>query len=120
MDREQFGGPIAGFQLTQRKLAEMVVAVNKANLTACAHRPAQGRRHELHPAQVSFGKMANVRAALDVARTARTVLGGNGITLEYPVFRHMTNLETVLTYEGTEEMHTLSIGQALTGLAAFR
>ena len=119
MDREQFGGPIAGFQLTQRKLAEMVVAVNQANLTA-ARIGRLKDAHELHPAQVSFGKMANVRSALDVARTARTVLGGNGITLEYPVFRHMTNLETVLTYEGTEEMHTLSIGQALTGLAAFR
>ncbi|HEY2194702.1 MAG TPA: acyl-CoA dehydrogenase family protein [Actinomycetospora sp.] len=119
MDREQFGSPIAGFQLTQRKLTDMVVAVNQAGLTA----GRIGRlkdAHELHPSQVSFGKMANVRAALDVARTARTVLGGNGITLEYPVFRHMTNLETVLTYEGTEEMHALSIGQALTGLAAFR
>lgn len=119
MSREQFGQPIAGFQLTQRKLAEMVVAVNQASLTA-ARIGRLKDAHELHPAQVSFGKMANVHAALDVARTARTVLGGNGITLEYPVFRHMTNLETVLTYEGTEEMHTLSIGQALTGLAAFR
>jgi glutaryl-CoA dehydrogenase len=118
-DREQFGQPIAGFQLTQRKLADMVVAVNQAGLTA-ARIGRLKDAHELHPSQVSFGKMANVRAALDVARTARTVLGGNGITLEYPVFRHMTNLETVLTYEGTEEMHALSIGQALTGLAAFR
>jgi glutaryl-CoA dehydrogenase len=118
-DREQFGRPIAGFQLTQRKFADMVVAVNQASLVA----QQIGRLKDagtLHPAQVSFGKMANVRAALDVARTARTVLGGNGITLEYPVFRHMTNLETVLTYEGTEEMHALSIGQAVTGLAAFR
>ena len=119
MDREQFDKPIAGFQLTQRKFADMVVAVNQANLTA-ARIGRLKDAHELHPSQVSFGKMANVRAALDVARTARTVLGGNGITLEYPVFRHMTNLETVLTYEGTEEMHALSIGQALTGLAAFR
>ncbi|NMO92356.1 acyl-CoA dehydrogenase family protein [Actinomycetospora sp. TBRC 11914] len=118
-DREQFGQPIAGFQLTQRKLTDMVVAVNQASLTA-ARIGRLKDAHELHPSQVSFGKMANVRAALDVARTARTVLGGNGITLEYPVFRHMTNLETVLTYEGTEEMHALSIGQALTGLAAFR
>jgi len=118
-DREQFGQPIAGFQLTQRKFADMVVAVNQAGLTA-ARIGRLKDAHELHPSQVSFGKMANVRAALDVARTARTVLGGNGITLEYPVFRHMTNLETVLTYEGTEEMHALSIGQALTGLAAFR
>jgi glutaryl-CoA dehydrogenase len=119
IDREQFGRPIAGFQLTQGKFADMVVAVNQASLVA----QQIGRLKDagtLHPAQVSFGKMANVRAALDVARTARTVLGGNGITLEYPVFRHMTNLETVLTYEGTEEMHALSIGQAVTGLAAFR
>jgi glutaryl-CoA dehydrogenase len=119
MDREQFGQPIAGFQLTQRKLTDMVVAVNQASLTA-ARIGRLKDAHELHPSQVSFGKMANVRAALDVARTARTVLGGNGITLEYPVFRHMTNLETVLTYEGTEEMHALSIGQALTGIPAFR
>ena len=119
MDREQFGQPIAGFQLTQRKLAEMVVAVNQASLTA-ARIGRLKDAGQVHPAHVSFGKMANVRAALDVARSARTVLGGNGITLEYPVFRHMTNLETVLTYEGTEEMHTLSIGQAVTGIAAFR
>lgn len=118
-DREQFGQPIAGFQLTQGKLAQMVVAVNQAGLTASRI----GRLKDaeaLHPAQVSLGKLANVRAALDVARTARTVLGGNGITLEYPVFRHMTNLETVMTYEGTEEMHALSIGQAVTGIPAFR
>ena len=119
VDREQFGQPIAGFQLTQRKLADMVVAVNQAGLTASRIGRLKDAE-QLHPAQVSFGKMANVRAALDVARTARTVLGGNGITLEYPVFRHMTNLETVLTYEGTEEMHALSIGQAVTGIAAFR
>jgi glutaryl-CoA dehydrogenase len=119
IDREQFGKPIAGFQLTQRKLADMVVAVNQAGLTASRIGRLKDAE-QLHPAQVSFGKMANVRAALDVARTARTVLGGNGITLEYPVFRHMTNLETVLTYEGTEEMHALSIGQAVTGIAAFR
>ena len=118
-DREQFGQPIAGFQLTQRKLADMVVAVNQAGLTA-ARIGRLKDAHELHPSQVSFGKMANVRAALDVARTARTVLGGNGITLEYPVFRHMTNLETVLTYEGTEEIHALAIGQALTGISAYR
>jgi glutaryl-CoA dehydrogenase len=118
-DREQFGQPIAGFQLTQRKLADMVVAVNQASLTA-ARIGRLKDAEQVHPSQVSFGKMANVRAALDVARTARTVLGGNGITLEYPVFRHMTNLETVLTYEGTEEMHALSIGQAVTGIPAFR
>ncbi|WP_433782197.1 acyl-CoA dehydrogenase family protein [Actinomycetospora sp. CA-101289] len=119
IDREQFGQPIAGFQLTQGKLADMVVRVNQAALVASRI----GRLKDaeaLHPSQVSLGKLANVRAALDVARSARTVLGGNGITLEYPVFRHMTNLETVLTYEGTEEMHALSIGQAVTGIAAFR
>lgn len=119
LSREQFGQPIAGFQLTQGKLADMVVAVNQASLTA-ARIGRLKDAGEVHPAHVSFGKMANVRAALDVARSARTVLGGNGITLEYPVFRHMTNLETVLTYEGTEEMHALSIGQAVTGIPAFR
>ena len=85
----------------------MVVAVQQRVARRAAARPAQGRRRAA-PGQVSFGKLANVRAALDVARTARTMLGGDGITLEYPVMRHMNNLETVLTYEGTEEMHTLS------------
>ena len=118
IDREQFGRPIAGFQLTQRKLADMVVAVNQAGLTASRIGRLKDAE-QLHPAQVSFGKMANVRAALDVARSARTVLGGNGITLEYPIMRHMTNLESVLTYEGTEEIHTLVVGHALTGLRAF-
>jgi len=81
-----------------------------------------GRRKDagkLSPQQVSFGKFDNVRNALDVARTARSILGANGITLEYPVFRHMANLETVLTYEGTSEIHTLVMGQAITGLEAF-
>ncbi|MFC5724735.1 acyl-CoA dehydrogenase family protein [Streptomyces gamaensis] len=117
--REQFGRPIAGFQLTQRKLAEMAVTVAQASLLAAR----LGRLKDagrLDPAHISVGKLANVRTALEVARSARTVLGGNGITLEYPVFRHMVNLETVLTYEGTEEMHTLSIGKAVTGVQAFR
>jgi glutaryl-CoA dehydrogenase len=117
--REQFGRPIAGFQLTQRKLADMVVEVNRSGLLALT----LGRLKDagtLHPSQVSLGKFANVRSALDVARTARTVLGANGITLEYPVMRHASNLETVLTYEGTEEVHALTIGNALTGLNAFR
>jgi glutaryl-CoA dehydrogenase len=119
MQRSQFGRPIAGFQLSQRKLAEMLVAVNQAQLTALQ----LGRLKDagkLEPAQVSFGKYANVRAAIDVARTARTMLGGAGITLDHTVMRHMNNLETVLTYEGTEEMHLLTMGQALTGLSAFR
>ncbi len=118
LDREQFGLPIAGFQLTQRKLVEMMVAVNRGMLVA--HH--LGRRKDagtLTPTQVSFGKMDNTRSALEVARLARSVLGANGITLEYPVFRHMANLETVYTYEGTHEIHTLMMGQAITGLNAF-
>jgi glutaryl-CoA dehydrogenase len=119
LERHQFGKPLAAFQLTQRKLADMLVAVNTAALVAMQ----LGRLKEagqLHPAQVSFGKMANVRAAIDVARSARTVLGASGITLDHSVMRHMANLETVLTYEGTEEMHALSLGQAITGIPAFR
>ncbi|MGZ4429109.1 MAG: acyl-CoA dehydrogenase family protein [Nocardioidaceae bacterium] len=117
--RSQFGKPLASFQLTQKKLADMVVAVNNASLAALQI----GRLKDagtLSPAQVSYGKYANVRAAVDVARSARTLLGGAGITLEHTVMRHMNNLETVLTYEGTEEMHVLSIGQAVTGIPAFR
>ena len=119
MARSQFGKQIAGFQLSQRKLAEMLVAVNQAQMTAL-HLGRLKDAGKLEPAQVSFGKYANVRAAIDVARTARTMLGGAGITLDHTVMRHMNNLETVLTYEGTEEMHLLSMGQALTGLDAFR
>jgi glutaryl-CoA dehydrogenase len=117
--RTQFDKPIAGFQLTQAKLAEMALELNKGLLLALH----LGRRKDaglLRPEQVSFGKLNNVRAALDICRTARTVLGANGISLEYPVIRHMNNLESVLTYEGTVEMHTLVVGQALTGLSAFR
>ncbi len=117
-EREQFGRPIASFQLTQRKLVDMMIAVNRGTLVA--HH--LGRRKDsgtLTPAQVSFGKMDNTRNALDVARLARGVLGANGITLEYPIFRHMANLETVYTYEGTNEIHTLIMGQAITGLNAF-
>ncbi|WP_370972439.1 acyl-CoA dehydrogenase family protein [Amycolatopsis sp. cg9] len=119
LSRSQFGKPLAGFQLTQRKLADLLVEVNRAGLVALQI----GRLKDagtLHHNHVSFGKMANVRSALDAARTARSMLGANGISLEYPVMRHMANLETVLTYEGTEEMHALSLGQAITGLAAFR
>jgi glutaryl-CoA dehydrogenase len=117
-EREQFGSPIASFQLTQRKLVEMMVAVQRGTLLALH----LGRRKDdetLSPEQVSFGKFDNVRNALEVARTARSILGANGITLEYPVFRHMANLETVYTYEGTHEIHTLVMGQAITGLPAF-
>jgi len=118
IEREQFGAPIGSFQLTQRKLVEMMVAVQRGTLLALH----LGRRKDsgtLSPEQVSFGKFDNVRNALEVARLARSVLGANGITLEYPVFRHMANLETVFTYEGTNEIHTLVMGQSITGLDAF-
>lgn len=119
LTREQFGKPLAGFQLTQRKLADMIVEVNRAGLVALqiGRLKDSGKLHHNH---VSFGKLANVRSAIEVARSARTLLGANGISLEYPVMRHMNNLETVLTYEGTEEMHALSLGQSVTGLSAFR
>jgi glutaryl-CoA dehydrogenase len=118
LDRHQFDQPIGSFQLTQQKLVEMMIGVNRGILVA--HH--LGRRKDagiLTPAQISFGKMDNTRNALEIARLARSVLGGNGITLEYPVFRHMANLETVYTYEGTNEIHTLIMGQAITGLNAF-
>ena len=117
--REQFGRPISGFQLTQAKLAGMAVELTTGTLLALH----LGRRKDavgLRPEQVSIGKLNNVTKALEICRTARTILGANGISLEYPVIRHMANLESVLTYEGTPEMHTLVIGQALTGRAAFR
>jgi len=118
-ERTQFGQPLAGFQLTQKKLAEMAVAVGNASLVA--HRIGRLKEeHTLEPVQVSYGKLTNVRAAIDVARSARTILGGAGITLDHTVMRHMNNLETVLTYEGTEEMHLLSVGAAVTGIPAFR
>ena len=117
-DRVQFGVPIASFQLTQRKLVEMMVRVQKATLVAI-HLGRLKDTVGLAPAQVRFGKMDNVREALWVAREARSVLGANGITTEYPVIRHMNNLESVFTYEGTNEVHTLTLGQAITGLNAF-
>jgi glutaryl-CoA dehydrogenase len=117
--REQFGKPIGAFQLTQEKLAWMEVALGQAGLTAL-HIGRLKEEHKVTPQQISFGKLANVRAALDVARQARTILGANGITLEYPVIRHMNNLESVLTYEGTQEIHTLVLGEAITGLSAYR
>jgi glutaryl-CoA dehydrogenase len=116
--RTQFGVPIASFQLTQRKLVEMMVRVNKAQLVAL-HLGRMKDQGRLGSAQVSFGKMDNVREALWIAREARSVLGANGITLEYPVIRHMNNLESVFTYEGTNEIHTLVLGQAITGISAF-
>jgi glutaryl-CoA dehydrogenase len=116
--RVQFGRPIAAFQLTQAKLVEMAAKVEQSMLLAL-HLGRLKDAGRLRPDQVSFGKYHNVAAALDVARSARTILGANGITLEYPVMRHAANLESVLTYEGTHEIHTLVLGQALTGIAAF-
>jgi len=117
--REQFGRPIGGFQLTQGKLAWMLADLTRAQLLAL-HLGRLKEAGQAKPEQVSLAKMANVRAAIDIARQARTILGANGITLEYPVIRHANNLESVLTYEGTEEIHALTVGQALTGLPAFR
>jgi glutaryl-CoA dehydrogenase len=117
--REQFGRKIGGFQLTQAKLAWMLADLARAQLLAL-HLGRLKEAGEITPEQISLGKMANVRTAIDIARQARTVLGANGITLEYPVIRHANNLESVLTYEGTEEIHTLALGQAITGLSAYR
>ena len=118
-ERLVFGKPISAYQLTQQKLAEMALEVNRAGLVAL-HVGRMKDAGTLRPEHVSMGKMGNVRGALDVCRTARSVLGANGVTLEYPVIRHMNNLESVLTYEGTHEVHTLVVGNALTGTPAFR
>ena len=116
--RVQWGRPIAGFQLTQAKLAEMTVQLQEGLLIA-HHLGRMKDEQRLRPEQVSVGKLNNVRAALEIARTCRSILGASGITLEYPVIRHMNNLESVFTYEGTNEIHTLIVGQAVTGLRAF-
>ncbi|HET9242398.1 MAG TPA: acyl-CoA dehydrogenase family protein [Gaiella sp.] len=117
-ERIVFGKPISAYQLTQQKLAEMALEVNRGSLVAL-HLGRKKDAGTLRPEHVSLGKMGNVRGALEVCRAARTVLGANGVTLEYPVIRHMNNLESVLTYEGTHEVHTLVVGQALTGENAF-
>ncbi|MBN9612857.1 MAG: acyl-CoA dehydrogenase family protein [Actinobacteria bacterium] len=119
MERTQFGKPIGAFQLTQQKLADMSLEYVKGYLLA-VHLGRRKDQDLLRPEQVSIGKLNNVREALEICRTARTILGANGISLEYPVIRHANNLESVLTYEGTVEMHTLVLGQVLTGEAAFR
>jgi glutaryl-CoA dehydrogenase len=116
--REQWGRPIAGFQLTQEKLANMALGLNTGMLLAL-HLGRMKDDGRLLPEHVSLGKLSNVREALGIARDARSILGANGITLEYPVIRHMNNLESVFTYEGTNEIHTLIVGEALTGLRAF-
>src|SRR5580698_2485372 len=117
--REQFGQKIGGFQLTQRKLAWMLADLQRAQLLAL-HLGRLKEAGAITPEQISLGKMSNVRTAIDIARQARTILGANGVTLEYPVIRHANNLESVLTYEGTEEIHTLALGQAITGISAYR
>jgi glutaryl-CoA dehydrogenase len=117
--REQWGKPIGAFQLTQRKLADMALELNKGTLLAL-HLGRMKDDGRLLPQHVSLGKLNNVREALAIAREARAILGANGITLEYPVIRHMNNLESVLTYEGTSEIHTLIVGEALTGLRAYQ
>lgn len=116
--RVQFGRPIGGFQITQEKLVNMLLELNKGTLLAL-HIGRMKDEGRAHPSHVSFGKLNNVREALRIAREARSVLGANGVTLEYPVIRHMNNLESVLTYEGTSEIHTLILGQAITGQNAF-
>ena len=117
-ERRQFDRPIAWFQLTQRKLVEMMVEVQRGTLVAL-HLGRLKDAGTLATPQIRFAKMDNVRMALEVAREARSVLGANGITTEYPVIRHMNNLESVYTYEGTNEVHTLILGQAITGIPAF-
>ena len=118
-ERVVFEKPLSSYQLTQQKLAEMVLEINRGGLMAL-HIGRMKDEGRLRPEHVSLGKMGNARGALEVARSARSILGGNGITLEYPVIRHMNNLESVLTYEGTHEVHTLVVGGAVTGIQAFR
>ena len=118
-ERIVFEKPIAGYQLTQQKLAEMALELNRGLLVAL-HIGRMKDDGTLRQEHVSLGKMGNVRGAIEVARSARTILGANGVTLEYPVIRHVNNLESVLTYEGTHEVHTLVVGNALTGENAFR
>ncbi|MGE3194066.1 MAG: acyl-CoA dehydrogenase family protein [Microbacteriaceae bacterium] len=118
-ERLQFDRPLAAFQLTQRKLADMALEIEKGMLLAL-HLGRLKDRGELQPHQISMGKLNNTRIAIDIAREAREMLGGNGITLDYPPMRHANNLESVRTYEGTDEVHTLVLGQAITGIPAFR
>lgn len=119
LEREQFGTPIASFQLTQKKLVDMMVEIQKGTMVAL-HLGRMKDAGSLRPEQISFGKLNNVREAIAICREARTILGGNGVTTEYSPLRHANNLESVRTYEGTDEVHTLILGSALTGLPAFR
>ena len=117
-ERIQFDKPIASFQLTQEKLVKMLTEISKAQLI-CLHIGRLKDQGKIKPAQISMAKMNNVAIALECARTARGILGGNGITGDYPIMRHMCNLESVYTYEGTNEVHTLILGQYITGISAF-
>jgi glutaryl-CoA dehydrogenase len=118
LQREQFGKPIASFQLTQQKLVDMVLEIGKGGLVAL-HIGRMKDAGTLIPEQISFGKLNNVRTAIAIARQARTILGGNGVALDYSPLRHASNLEGVRTYEGTDEMHILIMGRAITGIPAF-
>jgi glutaryl-CoA dehydrogenase len=118
LQREQFGRPIASFQLTQAKLVDMVLEIQKGLLVAL-HIGRMKDAGTLRPEQISFGKLNNVRTAIDIARQARTILGGNGVALDYSPLRHASNLEGVRTYEGTDEVHLLIMGRAITGISAF-
>ncbi|UKA61996.1 acyl-CoA dehydrogenase family protein [Arthrobacter sp. FW306-04-A] len=117
--RMQFGKPLAGYQLTQEKLVNMLLEIQKGTMLAL-HLGRLKDAGKLRPEQISMGKLNNVREAIKIAREARTILGGNGITLDYPPLRHANNLESVRTYEGTDEVHTLILGQHITGIPAFR
>jgi glutaryl-CoA dehydrogenase len=119
LDRLQFGKPLAGYQLTQEKLVNMLLEIQKGTMLAyyLGRLKDEGK---LRPEQISLGKLNNVREAIKIAREARSILGGNGITLDYSPLRHAANLESVRTYEGTDEVHTLILGQHITGLGAFR
>jgi glutaryl-CoA dehydrogenase len=118
VDREQFGGPIGRFQLQQEKLADMMAGITKGQLL-CFHLARLKEKGEMEPYHISMAKRENCRMARDVARRAREMLGGNGITVDYPPMRHLANIETVYTYEGTDDIHTLVLGQEATGIAAF-
>ncbi|KUM36245.1 acyl-CoA dehydrogenase family protein [Arthrobacter sp. EpRS71] len=118
-NRLQFGRPLAGYQLTQEKLVNMLVEIQKGTMLAL-HLGRLKDAGQLQPQQISLGKLNNVREAIKIAREARTILGGNGVTLDYSPLRHANNLESVRTYEGTDEVHTLILGQHITGLGAFR
>jgi glutaryl-CoA dehydrogenase len=117
-EREQFGKPIGAFQLTQKKLADMALEIEKGTLLAY-HLGRMKEEGRLRPEHVSIGKLNNTREAIKVARTSRGILGANGITLEYPIMRHMMNLESVITYEGTNDIHLLILGNEITGIPAF-